>query len=261
MKANIIDLSKNYSNIPQTWGAIFNYDLDIEKHFSDGWRDVVTPDFNPDTQKLSDSWELVDDIVTKQVIDLTTDEIEAIENQKKRTAINSIYDLVEKLENSALRRALNKPDIINRNHLDRLKSVYDIKYQVSLEVLADTTATNTAMFNVIDSEKELEDFAGQRLYDTINYLNATFNANITPLNNRLKDFCQIIKWKYEVNSVLYNDFISKIEKMRSVLITDAEFNHWTIFNQRVEIVNEIIDGNNMSVSDIQTKYDEFINLV
>jgi hypothetical protein len=82
MKANIVDLSKHYSSIPQAWGAIFNYHLDIERHFSDGWRDVVTPDYNPATQKLSDNWELVDDIVTKQVIDLTADEIEAIENAK-----------------------------------------------------------------------------------------------------------------------------------------------------------------------------------
>jgi hypothetical protein len=244
-------------------GGVYDNDF-FEKH----WNDVING-------QLVSEWETTEILPTeaeKKYIKLmfddgayyegaTDEEIEAIENAKKRTAINSIYELVEKLENSALRRALNKPDIINRNHLDRLKSVYDIKYQVSLEVLADTTATNTAMFNVIDSEKELEDFAGQRLYDTINYLNATFSANITALNNRLKDFCQIIKWKYEVNSVLYNDFISKIEKMRSVLITDAEFNHWTIFNQRVDIVNEIIDGNNMSVSDIQTKYDEFINLV
>jgi hypothetical protein len=89
MKANIVDLSKHYSSIPQTWGAIFNYHLDIESHFSDGWREVVTPDFNPDTQKLSDNWELVDDIVTKQVIDLTDEEIEAIENAKIPTKLKN----------------------------------------------------------------------------------------------------------------------------------------------------------------------------
>jgi len=185
----------------------------------------------------------------------TPEELQAVEQSKKTDAINNVYSLVEKLELSALKRCINKD--LPLHQLNRLKATYDMKYKVALEVLADAPTTNQAMYNVINNEKELEDFVGQNLYNTIAHLNATFNAEITPLENRLKDFCQIIKWKYESNSYVYNDFLTKIEAMRTVLITDVEFSNSAKFDQRLIIIEEVLNSN-LSFEDIQIKYNQFL---
>lgn len=80
MKANTQDIQKIYNEIPSRYvvngNTIDGYDKLTENHFADGWRDVIIPDTN-DLQRLGNEFILVEDIVTKEVIDFTTEEIEA----------------------------------------------------------------------------------------------------------------------------------------------------------------------------------------
>ncbi len=83
MIANLENLQRHLSQPPATWNGSMNYrDASPERLYADGWREVVTPEYNTDTQKLSDEWELINDIVTKQVIDLTPEQIAEIEDAK-----------------------------------------------------------------------------------------------------------------------------------------------------------------------------------
>ena len=79
MKANLENIQIIYGSIPETWvvneARTDGYDLLIENHFSDGWRDVIIPDIT-ENQKLSDEYVLVNDIVTKIVIQKTQEEID-----------------------------------------------------------------------------------------------------------------------------------------------------------------------------------------
>ncbi len=85
MKANISNIQKTYSEIPGTWefeGVTYQgYEHFTDLHFAHGWRDVVIPTIT-ETQKLSNDFILVDDIVTKEVIELTSEELQAIEDAK-----------------------------------------------------------------------------------------------------------------------------------------------------------------------------------
>ena len=80
MKANILNIQKTYSEIPGTWefeGVTYQgYEHFTDLHFAHGWRDVVIPTITT-YQRLSDTYILVNDIVTKEVIDFTEEEIEA----------------------------------------------------------------------------------------------------------------------------------------------------------------------------------------
>lgn len=80
MKANTQDIQKIYNEIPSRYvvngNTIDGYDKLTENHFADGWREVIIPDTN-ELQRLGDEFILVGDIVTKEVIDFTTEEIEA----------------------------------------------------------------------------------------------------------------------------------------------------------------------------------------
>ena len=78
MKANISNLQKIYSEIPGTWefeGVTYQgYEHFTDLHFAHGWRDVVIPEITQ-FQILENDYILLDDIITKLVIDLTPEEI------------------------------------------------------------------------------------------------------------------------------------------------------------------------------------------
>ena len=79
MVANTENIQKLYAEIPNTWTVdgvrIDNYSQSND-HFLHGWREVVIPAIT-ELQRLGDEFILVNDIVTKEVIDFTTEEIEA----------------------------------------------------------------------------------------------------------------------------------------------------------------------------------------
>ena len=94
MKANISDIQKIYSEIPRTWefeGVPYQgYEHFTDLHFAHGWRDVAVPKFNSETHKLSDIYVLVNDIVTKEVTELTKEEIQAIKDAKVPQIVSNI---------------------------------------------------------------------------------------------------------------------------------------------------------------------------
>ena len=85
MKANIENIQKIHTEIPGTWefeGVTYQgYEHFTDLHFAHGWRDVVIPTIT-ETQKLSNDFILVDDIVTKEVVELSEEELQAIEDAK-----------------------------------------------------------------------------------------------------------------------------------------------------------------------------------
>lgn len=98
MKANRIDIQKTYIDIPNMWVVngvrIDNY-TKSDEHFAHGWREVIIPTIT-NHQRLSEEYILVGDIVTKEVIDFTAEEIEAynislipqqVHNHKLRLAL------------------------------------------------------------------------------------------------------------------------------------------------------------------------------
>ena len=85
MKANIQNIQKTYSEIPGTWefeGVTYQgYEHFTDLHFAHGWRDVVIPTIT-ETQKLSNDFILINDIVTKEVVEFSEEELQAIEDAK-----------------------------------------------------------------------------------------------------------------------------------------------------------------------------------
>lgn len=94
MKANIENIQKIYSEIPRTWefeGVTYQGYRHFEHlHFEHGWRDVAVPKFNSETHKLSNEYILINDIVTKEVIDLTPEEIAEANRAKVPESISQM---------------------------------------------------------------------------------------------------------------------------------------------------------------------------
>ena len=94
MKANLINIQKTYPQIPTIWVydevPYQGYEHFKELHFKHGWRDVKLPEFNTETHKLSDDFVLIEDVVTKEVIELTDEELKAIEKSKVPFSVKNI---------------------------------------------------------------------------------------------------------------------------------------------------------------------------
>lgn len=98
MKANLENIQKIYDNYPNSWVVngirIDNYSMSND-HYNDGWREVVIPEIS-ELQKLSDNYILINDIVTKEVINLNTTELEELVIQIDLEYTNKISLLMNK---------------------------------------------------------------------------------------------------------------------------------------------------------------------
>ena len=165
MKANISNIQKTYSEIPRTWefeGVTYQgYEHFTDLHFVHGWRDVVIPTIT-EFQKLSDSYILVNDIVTKEVIALTVEEIaEAnkqivpiqVKNMKFRLALiksgimpSSIDTAITQMPEGAMKENIftlwNFADYLERNDasLNYMAGQFNITHEQldNLFILSDT---------------------------------------------------------------------------------------------------------------------------
>ena len=101
MKANINDLPLRIRDIPKRYirpngRTIDRYDLRTDLHNEDGWRDVITPSYNTETQILG-GLIIFEDTITYQVIDLTQEEIDARdEDEAENEAGEKMREHIEK---------------------------------------------------------------------------------------------------------------------------------------------------------------------
>lgn len=78
-----IDLNgtiKTYRSIPSYWNGIINYNSanNTDMQYADGWRDVVQPSYNTETQKRGVIYfDEANDVFTYEVIDKTDEEIQS----------------------------------------------------------------------------------------------------------------------------------------------------------------------------------------
>lgn len=108
MIANLENIQKIYNEVPNVWvldgKEIHNYSKS-EEHYKHGWREVVIPTIN-NLQRLGSEYVLIGDIITKEVIDFTAEEIEA-ENLQKAIQIDLEYkDKITKLLNIPMQKII-----------------------------------------------------------------------------------------------------------------------------------------------------------
>ena len=99
MIANLENIQIVYTEIPNVWVVngveIHNYSQSTS-HYTHGWREVVIPTIT-NLQRLGSEYVLIGDIITKEVIDFTAEEIKA-ENLQKAIQIDLEYkDKITKL--------------------------------------------------------------------------------------------------------------------------------------------------------------------
>lgn len=106
MKSNINESPlKEYAEIPPVWDGKIGYQYDTDNHYADGWRDIIIPAYNSQTEKLG-GLILDGDDVTYEVIQKTQQEIEveilqqaeadnqnALQNHMKNLAVTQAQEM------------------------------------------------------------------------------------------------------------------------------------------------------------------------
>jgi len=227
MIANLKNIQIVYNEIPNVWVVdgfeIHNYSQSTN-HYAHGWREVVIPT-TTNLQRLSSEYVLVNDIVTKEVIDFTAEEIEAENARKFQKYLEKISAESAKLNRSALRRAIGKEaskfDYLTDKDLNDLKEiVYPRKKLLAETYLATGKITNQTLFNSMYYVECEIDFAGEKLNETIAYLNSINGVEIPTTGlTRMQLFCYIVLTKFALGSFLYEELTALSEVFRITSLT------------------------------------------
>jgi len=171
---------------------------------------------------------------------MTTGELEegASEEVIQFAITEKINDSLEYIKNkyvsllkSALERATNKTGDLD--YLNSQRDEYEEKYKLALRVIDGENCSTHYLFPVLENEKEFEDFVGIKLQERIN------SYGLTSLNDRLKDYCQVVKFMFEYSNPFYLEMKSMIIYFRTRMVTDVEFGLWNNFNARKDLVSQI----------------------
>jgi hypothetical protein len=101
MKAiNVSGVIKTFGSIPKLWnrgnGDILGYHLlNASVHYTDGFRDVIQPTFDPTTHKIEGAiyFDEVGDVFTYPVVEMTAQEqLDYAENQLNQDAVAQLLD-------------------------------------------------------------------------------------------------------------------------------------------------------------------------
>ena len=174
----------------------------------------------------------------------TPEEIAETESIKKIEAKNYIQDLYVSLLKSALERATGKKGSLD--YLREQRSEYEKKYIVANQILNNEVVSFPFLVDTLNDEKEYEDYAGSNLN------NAIASFGLTSLNDRLKDYCQLIKFQFEYSNPYFLEMESMIIYFRTRMVTDVDFGLWDKYNERLQLVFQIT--NEMDIVGIRNLY-------
>jgi hypothetical protein len=156
-----------------------------------------------------------------QIIEGATEqEIAEMEAQKVAEYRTKIYELTDKLKSSAKARALGKvSEKLTEKQLNDLEESYTQKKEVAENYLSTGEVSNEIIFDLILFE-EANDFAGEKLIQTIQYLNAVYNTEIpTEKLSRIQMYCYIIVGKFGLGMHVKRTLNDYSEVFRSKMIT------------------------------------------
>lgn len=110
MKTNINEVPLgDKMGIPSDWNNILGYVSLVDRHYADGWRDVVEPEIDPETEKLGDIYFDADrDVVTYTVLQKSQEEIQQWLYEAAK--IRSEISFKKFIESQALKAAQSMTD-------------------------------------------------------------------------------------------------------------------------------------------------------
>lgn len=168
-----------------------------------------------------------------------------------------IYSEVDRLKFSAKKRALGKEEKdLSKEQLQGLEEAYILKNEVAKAYIYDESILNESVFNLMQNVECEIDFAGEKLGQTIAFLNAYFSANIPTENiSRIKQYCHVVKVKFKIGSDIEQKLIGFIEVFRSTCLTWFEAESFEKIDNAITMSNEI--DNTKSLEDIESMLTNF----
>ncbi len=232
MIANINNIEEVYNDFPDTFVfedvTFHGYKMCKDLHFSHGWREVVIPEISA-TQKLSENYILENDVVTKEVIEMSEAEIEEKLNLKKETLLTKLQFYSSDLRIRAKAAAIGKKG--ERDYIFAQVEMYELKYKIANDEIVGEYFTDLLANEAIE-------------------FGTTIGVNLD-----LSTFKELIINRYETAEAQYRQFLFMIERCRTFIQTLIENNQF----ERVDSAFAMIDTLN-DVSQATTLMANILNL-
>ena len=221
MIANINNIEQVYNELPDRF--VFNnttydgYKMCEDLHFEHGWRDVVIPTITS-TQKLSQVYtlDLENNIVTKEVIEMSEEEIEELLTIKKETLLKKLQFYSSDLRVRAKAVAIGKKG--DRDYIFAQVEMYELKYKIALDLIVGEYFTNLLTNEAIE-----------------------FGASIGVVLD-LETFKELIINRYETAEAQYRQFLFMIERCRTFIQTLIETNQFERVDDAFALIDTLTDA-------------------
>lgn len=243
MIANLENIQKTYNVIPNTFvvdGVRYDNYSQHTEHYAHGWREVIIPEV-AEYQRLSNDFTLVGDIITKEVIDFTEEEIEQFNASKIAELEKTIIDKYNYLMMRALSSSMGKYG--SYEYLNNQKQEYEEKYLVAKGLRVSVPLSSSL-------QKEMDrDFTDASLITTLEYFGITLGET------KLENFYKLIIFKYEYAENRYEIFKAFCVDYRTKCRTFLELNQLDKLNQAFAMSDNISET--ITDLEIETLYNEF----
>ena len=130
------------------------------------------------------------------------------------------------------------------------------KKEVAEHYLQTNEVSNEIIFDLIVFE-EANDFAGEKLIQTIQYLNTVYNTEIpTEKLTRIQMYCYIIVAKFGLGMYVKRTLNDLCEVFRSKLITDLDNLNFEKIDAKIALVQEITNDTTLEeILDLKNQFD------
>jgi hypothetical protein len=215
-----------FISIPKNFKmGMANYDkLDSSVHIEDGWQDVVMPEYDTGLHKLSDPKEDKNGLFYFELIELTLDEILALEDQKAENILNYLNKVVFSSRLWAKAIVMGKTD---KDDLDYFQDVYTTKYRHCKD-------PNNSFDVFLELERIAEGF------------------------NSLEEYKAYVIVRFEQGQEFFEQAKAMIEAFRKIVLKDLEIKNLDFANSRVVALDNLPES--ITPSEFSVEFQRIISL-
>jgi hypothetical protein len=205
--------------------GVANYDkLDSAVHILDGWQNVDMPEYDKNVHKLSDPKEDGNGLFYFELIELTLDEIIALEDQKAENILNYLNKVVFSSRLWAKAIVMGKTD---KDDLDYFQDVYTAKYRHCKD-------SNNSFDVFLELERIAESF------------------------NSLEEYKAYVIVRFEQGQAFFEQAKAMIEVFRKIVLKDLEVKNLDLADSRVLALDNLPES--ITPSEFSAEFQRIINL-
>lgn len=198
------------TGLPTIFNGLANYHT-TDDWYEDGWREIIDLPYDVNVLKKTNILEELGNHPNKfcQYVleNLTPQEIQERENLIDANRLPNLYAQVKELKIGALAIAIGKPELNNEDEILAMREIYERKYKIATNQIADT-------YNLLENEA-------------------------TEIGVDFETYKAIIRGLYAQGESTYDAFLAMIDRARMKALTAYDLGNKQKFDNILQIMNDV----------------------